>query len=131
MVKFDGKYVQENDRLRGHSVALFTRIYGEHESPDSANEIDQPGQIPPTYRGADASVSKFETQLWSDFCDWPMTPPTAAPWVSASPKAKAFGALSTGLSYTVTLETNGGLNITSEKIRGIYSELLPRQPIQK
>ena len=31
VVKFDGKFVEENDPLRGHSIALFTGLYGDPE----------------------------------------------------------------------------------------------------
>lgn len=132
VVKFDGKYVQENDSLRGHSVALFTRIYGEHQAPDSANQIDQPGQIPPTYRGADARVSSFETQLWSDFWRLADDPAyRASMGVRVAEGEGVWRPFQPGYLYTVTLENNGGLNIASEKIRGIYSELLPRTPSPK
>lgn len=128
VVKFDGKFVQENDALRGHSVALFTRLYGDHQSPDTANQIDQPGKIPPTYRGADARVSNFEAQLWSDF--WRLADDSAYRTSMGVRVAEGEGVwrpFQPGYLYTVTLENNGGLNITSEKIRGIYSELLPQQ----
>jgi hypothetical protein len=128
VVKFDGKFVQENDSLRGHSVALFTRMYGEHQSPDSAEQIDQPGQIPPTYRGADPRVSNFETQLWSDF--WRLADDSSYRQSMGVRVAQGEGVwrpFQPGFLYTVTLENNGGLNITSEKVRGIYSELLPQK----
>ena len=35
VVKFAGKFVQDNDPLRGHSIALFTRLYGDKQSPES------------------------------------------------------------------------------------------------
>jgi len=128
VVKFDGKFVQENDPLRGHSVALFTRIYGEHQSPDSADQIDHPGQIPPTYRGADFRVNNFESQLWNDF--WRLADDPAYRQSMGVRVAQGEGVwrpFQPGYLYTVTLESNGGLNITSEKVRGIYSELLPQR----
>src|SRR5512142_97871 len=33
VIKFDGRFVAENDPLRGHSVALFTGIYGDAQAP--------------------------------------------------------------------------------------------------
>src|SRR5688500_19888587 len=52
--------------LRGHSVALFTKIYGDKQSPAEAQRIDEPGTIPSVYRGADPRVSKFELELWQN-----------------------------------------------------------------
>lgn len=132
VVKFDGKFVQQNDALRGRSVALFTRIYGDHQTPDSANQIDQPGQIPPAYRGAEARVSNFETQLWSDF--WRLADDPAYRGSMGVRVAQGEGVwrpFQPGYLYTITLETSGGLNITSEKVRGIYSELLPQKTSAK
>jgi hypothetical protein len=128
VVKFEGKFVEENDSLRGHSVALFTRIYGDHQSPDSADQIDPPGQVPPAYRAADSRVSSFETKLWSDF--WRLADDSAYRQSLGVRVAQGEGVwrpFQPGYLYTVTLESNGGLNITSEKVRGIYSELLPKK----
>src|SRR5258708_25745333 len=36
VVKFDGKFVEQNDPLRGHSIALFTRLYGDTQTPAAA-----------------------------------------------------------------------------------------------
>src|SRR3954451_16236135 len=50
VIKFDQHFVAEGDPLRGHSIALFTRIYGDQQSPASAMNIDEPGKVPDIYR---------------------------------------------------------------------------------
>src|SRR5438874_565999 len=125
VIKFDGKFVQQNDPLRGHSVALFTRVYGENQPPEKGFRIDEPNQVPDVYRGGDAYVSDFEKELWSNF--WRLADDEAyrkdmgvrvaqgeAVWTKFSPDKL----------YTLTLETNGGLNITSSPLKGIYREAL-------
>src|SRR3954466_8969049 len=67
VIKFDHGFVQDNDALRGHSIALFTQIYGDHQSPADAQMIDPPGKIPDLYRGADPKVTQFELDLWNNF----------------------------------------------------------------
>ena len=67
VIKFDRDFVAKNDPLRGHSIALFTKLYGEHQRPADAMMIDSPGKIPDIYRGADPRVSQFELSLWTDF----------------------------------------------------------------
>src|SRR3954447_15186243 len=67
VIKFERHFVSENDPFRGHSIALFTKIYGDHQSPESAQMIDAPGAIPEIYRGLDPRVSTFEQSLWTDF----------------------------------------------------------------
>jgi hypothetical protein len=128
VVKFDGRYVQQNDSLRGHSVALFTRIYGETQSPQSAAQIDEPGKIPPAYRGTDARASSFENQLWSDF--WRLADDDAYRQSMGVRVAQGEGVwrpFEPGYLYHIALENNGGLNITSEKVPGIFTDLLPQK----
>src|SRR5688572_29042577 len=40
VIKFDGSYVRERDPLRGQSIALFTRIFGDTQTPEKAYRID-------------------------------------------------------------------------------------------
>lgn len=125
VVKFDGRYVQTNDRLRGRSVALFTRLYGEKTPPAQGQPIDTPGQIPDVYRSSDATVTQFETRLWSDF--WRLADDPAYRKEMGVRVAEGEGVwrpFVPGYLYTITLENNGGLNITADKVRGIYEEAL-------
>src|SRR5438094_136694 len=46
VIAFDHGLVRENDPLRGHSIALFTKIYGDEQKPADAALIDPPGKIP-------------------------------------------------------------------------------------
>jgi hypothetical protein len=130
VVNFDGHYVADRDPLRGKSIALFTRIFGDKQTPESAARIDEPGHIPAIYQGVDPKVSQFEQDLWKDF------------WRLADDEAyrKSMGVRATGGAqgeavwrpfepgklYTVTLQHDGGLSITSEPLKGIYSEALKR-----
>src|SRR5687768_15216304 len=49
VIKFDRHFVGEGDPLRGHSIALFQKLYGDHENPADAKRIDEPGKIPDIY----------------------------------------------------------------------------------
>jgi len=128
VIKFDGKFVQDNDPLRGHSIALFTRLFAENQPPEKGFRIDEPNRIPDVYRGADPYVMDFERDLWTNF------------WKLADDETyrKAMGvrvaqgeAVSTKFQpdrlYTVTLESDGGLNIVSSLLKGIYREALKRE----
>ena len=125
VVKFDGKFVEDNDPLRGHSIALFTRLYGETQSPADAFHIDEPGQIPDVYRGADGRAGAFEQQLWQNF--WRLADDAAYRTQMGVRVAQGEGIwrpFEPGRLYTVTLESNGGLNIRSEPLKGIFNEAL-------
>ncbi|HMB95080.1 MAG TPA: hypothetical protein VKK61_03495, partial [Tepidisphaeraceae bacterium] len=112
VIKFDRHFVSEGDPLRGHSIALFTRIYGDQQSPASAFSIDEPGKIPEIYRGADTRVSEFETDLWKDF--WKLADDAdyrTANGVRIANGQGVWGPFAPEKLYTITLESDGGLNL--------------------
>ena len=128
VIKFERDFVQENDPLRGHSVALFTKIYGDKQSPDQAAPIDEPGTIPIVYRGADPRVSRFEMELWRDF--WKLADDPAyrkEKGVRVANGQGLWGPFEADKLYTISIESDGGLNMTSEPLKGIYREALKRK----
>jgi len=125
VIKFDGKFVEQNDPLRGRSVALFTRLYGEHQPPEKGFRIDEPGRIPDVYRGADPYVMDFERDLWANF--WKLADDESyrkAMGVRVAQGEAVWTKFQPDRLYTLTLESNGGLNITSSPLKGIYREAL-------
>lgn len=128
VIKFDHDYVAKNDPLRGHSIALFTRIYGDHQSPADAAMIDTPGKIPDVYRGARPEVSNFENNLWADF--WKLYDDEAyrtSKGIRALGGHGVWGPFQPDRLYSLTIESDGGLNMTSEPLKGIYREALRQQ----
>ena len=127
VVKFDGKFVEQNDPLRGRSVALFTRVYGEHQPPENGFRVDTPNQVPDVYRGDDPVVAEFERELWANF--WRLADDEAyrkEMGVRVAQGEAVWTKFRPDKLYTLTLESNGGLNITSSPLKGIYREALKR-----
>jgi hypothetical protein len=125
VIKFDHDFVAQNDPLRGHSIALFTTIYGDHQSPADAAHIDEPGAVPEIYHGADPRITEFETKLGKDF--WKLYDDESyrkSMGVRALGGHGVWGPFEQGRLYTLTLESDGGLNLTSEPLKGIYREAL-------
>ena len=128
VIKFERGFVADNDALRGHSIALFTRIYGDHQNPADAAMIDAPGKIPDVYRSADPHVTEFEMSLWNDF--WKLYDDGSyrqAKGVRALGGHGLWGPFKPEQLYTITLESAGGLSMTSEPLKGIYREALQRR----
>jgi hypothetical protein len=128
VIKFQHDFVKQNDPLRGHSLALFTRIFGNHQSPDDATLIDSPGQIPGYYAGTDLRVSQFETDLWNNF--WKLTNDTQYrldKGVRISNGQGLWWPCDPSQLYTITIESDGGLNVTSEPVQPIYREALKQK----
>ena len=125
VIKFDGRFVEENDPLRGRSVALFTRLYAENQPPERGHPIDQPGEIPAAYRGTDPFVMDFERELWANF--WKLADDESyrkQMGVRVAQGEAVWTQFQPDRLYTVTLEAGGGLNITSSPLKGIYREAL-------
>ncbi len=127
VVKFDQDFVAKDDPLRGHSIALFTRIYGEHQTPGQAYPIDEPGKIPNIYRGGNPQASEFEKDLWTNF--WRLYSDEAyrkEKGVRVANGQGVWGPFEPDKLYTITIESDGGVNIKAEPLKGIYKEALKR-----
>lgn len=125
VIKFEHDFVKTNDPLRGHSLALFTRVFGNLQSPDQGAMIDVPGQIPDYYQGTDPRVGAFETGLWNNF--WKLAKDKAyrqQMGVRVSDGEGKWWPCEPDRLYTITIESAGGLNVTSEPVKGIYQEAL-------
>jgi hypothetical protein len=65
-VTFDDKYVEQSDLDRSTAIALFQRIFGEHQDPANGFLLDTVGTRPTAYaRGTE--MSDFERKIWNDF----------------------------------------------------------------
>jgi hypothetical protein len=126
VIKFERDFVKENDPLRGRSIALFTRLYGDRQAPTDGFRLDEPGKIPDAYRGADPRVTQFERELWQNF--WRLADDATYREQFGVRVASGEGvwheAFRADRLYTVTLDADGGLNLQSEPLKGIYREAL-------
>jgi hypothetical protein len=65
-VNFEDKYIEKSDLDRSTSIALFQRIFGEHQAPAKGFQLDTVGTRPTAYaRGT--KMSDFEKKIWDDF----------------------------------------------------------------
>lgn len=128
VIKFDRDFVGKEDPLRGHSIALFTKFFGEKQEPEKGFTIDEPGQIPEIYRGADPKTSEFEQGLWRDF--WRLADDAAYRQEKGVRIANGQGlwwSLEKDRIYTISIESDGGLNYTAEPLKPIVREALKRR----
>ena len=116
VIKFEDEYVEGGDFLRGTSVALFRRIFGENQAPSAGTEIDAAGLHPHPYGGGgDGESDTYYAELWQRFWDYANDPEAAAehgvraihgeaPYIEARP----------GKRYRIELRASGGLSILAE-----------------
>lgn len=127
VIKFDHGLVKRDDPLRGHSIALFYRLFGEQQTPEHAFIIDTPNQIPDFYRGTNPEVATMERSLWSQFWQLATDPNLAAEkGVRVANGQGVWWKLDPDRLYTVSIETDGGINEKSEPIPPIYRDALHR-----
>jgi len=127
VIKFNDEYVKAGDPLRGHSIMLFTRIYGAHQAPADGYVIDEPGHIPQIYRGADPRVSDFEEKLWSHF--WDLFNNQAARQtlgVSGLHGEGLFGQFDKNHVYTITVRADGGGDIQESPMDPLYQQAMQK-----
>lgn len=125
VIQFDRDFVEKGDPLRGQSICLFTRMFGDYQTPADGFPIDSPGQIPDAYKPADPAVSAFYTSLWQDF--WRLTTDAAyrkEKGVRLAEGQSNWGPFEPDRLYTITLQAAGGLDLTSEPLKGIYKEAM-------
>ncbi len=65
-VNFDDKYIEQSDLDRSTSIALFQRLFGEHQQPAQGFQLDTVGSRPTAYARGN-QMSDFEKKIWSDF----------------------------------------------------------------
>lgn len=114
LVKFEDQFVEQGDALRGTSICLFRRIFGEHQQPSEGFPIETVGSRPAAYsRGSEPS--EVEQEIWTNFWDYATDreKAKAAGVRVADVEAKA-NKLLPGKRYRVELRASGGLSIVPE-----------------
>jgi hypothetical protein len=118
VIQFEGKYVEANDPLKGHSVAMFHSIFGDKQMPENAFILDSPGEEPEVYKGEgiDPRLAGAEKELWKDFWKLATTPEYRQKFgVKLAYGSSSFHQdLKKGTVYTLTLDPQGGLKMSSD-----------------
>ncbi|MFT4711480.1 MAG: putative coiled-coil protein SlyX, partial [Planctomycetota bacterium] len=76
VIKFEDDYIEAGDFLRGSSVCLFQRIFGEDQSPNQGTRLEPAGTMPSVYAG-DTKPDPFYEKLWAKFWEYAADPVAA------------------------------------------------------
>lgn len=117
VVTFDRKFVEEGDGLRGKSLLLFRRAFGDRQRPidgvplfrtDDAVDLTVPEQLQ-----IDANPTQFERDLWKRFWTLANDPKAAAnEGVRVAQGVAPHVKVVAGQVYELTLKNSGELEIT-------------------
>lgn len=119
VIKFEHAYVERGDHLRGRSLYLFERVFGEHQEPAQGFRLDE--GVPIAYRvnGQGGAPSKFEQELWADFWKYALDPQAArAKGIRVAQGEAVRTKLRLGMVYRLTIEAAGGINVTVFDLSG-------------
>ncbi len=116
VVRFLDTYIEQGDPLRGHSLHLFRRLFGEGQSPASGVSLDEPGAVPTAYR-ADPKLAEFEKRLWSRFWEYASNPKAAAELgVRVAQGEAVYQHVRKGQLWRISTRADGGLEMTLEPV---------------
>jgi hypothetical protein len=111
VIKFEDEFVTAGDALKGRSLLLFRRIFGDRHRPVDAHVLDREGQMPQAY-AAEKAPTAFERELWAQFWALANDPAEAK---RRGVRALHGEAVSTKLKkagvYAVTFRSTGELTI--------------------
>jgi hypothetical protein len=111
VIKFEDEFVTAGDALKGRSLLLFRRIFGDRLRPVDALVLDREGQMPQAY-AAEKAPTAFERELWAQFWTLANDPAEAK---KRGVRALHGEAVSTKLRkdgvYAVTFRSTGELTI--------------------
>jgi len=111
VIKFDDAFVERNDLLRGSTLLVFQRLFGEYQAPADGFRLDASGQLPAAY-SAEQGVQPFHESLWKDFWKHALDPAMAREGgVRAMHGEAPYIKLAPGRSYEVELRTSEGLTL--------------------
>lgn len=114
VIKFERDYVKRGDSLRGHSLALFRRVYGDTQSPNSGYWIGERSGVPDLYRISD-EPSEFELKLWAEFWEYASNPDRAATaGVRVAQGESVYAPMKPGEIWRLSLDAGGGLNLKKQ-----------------
>lgn len=109
VIKFEHQHVGEGDAQRGASLAVFRRIFGEHQPAASAPELNR--SLTARLQSADVA-NEFDARLWSLFWEMMEDPALAEQYGVRVAQCEAPAVrVKAGQVWEVTLDAAGGLNL--------------------
>lgn len=130
VIKFAHEFVKEGDPERGTSLAMFRRIFGDAQAPESVDEIDRSAHPPALSRNQPPAL---HDELWARFWEMVDDPELAAKYGVRVVQCEAPSVLlKPDQIWEVTLDAAGGLNlrrIGSRLPGGGHASALPEDQI--
>ncbi|HMO12970.1 MAG TPA: hypothetical protein PKD64_07695 [Pirellulaceae bacterium] len=116
VVKFEDKYVEAAEELRGTSLCVFRSIYGDIDGPNGGHALDQTGIGQGSAYGKMGEMTEFEKKIWDDFWDVANDPERRdALGIRAIHGEAPYTRVRPGMTYRLELRSSGGVSLVAEK----------------
>ncbi len=112
VVKFEDKYIESSDALRGSSLCVFKGIWGDLDERDEHHPLDDVESGVDTAYGPLNSRSELEKQIWDDFWTIANNPQRRDEMgIRANHGTINYLKVEPGMTYELNLRASDGLTI--------------------
>ncbi|HXV27849.1 MAG TPA: hypothetical protein VD913_02690 [bacterium] len=116
VIRFQDRFVQAGDRLRGKSAYLFMKAFILDGSNTQVFDITKAREVPAGYK-IPGEESAFENKLWQSFWEYALDPDARERAGIKNAQIEAPGSLFIpGTIYTLRIEHDGGIRIDAQPI---------------
>ncbi|MGC8624310.1 MAG: hypothetical protein ACP5VQ_03470 [Phycisphaerae bacterium] len=115
VLKFQDKFVEDGDILRGKSLAFFRRIFSHSQAPNHGTSLLDPRGVPPCLDGKNGRPDSFTLRLWQHIHQLMEHPQAAKKLGLDIVQGQAvYRPVKPGRLYVIYLQNDGGLQFTQK-----------------
>lgn len=116
VIRFQDKFVQSGDELRGKSAYLFLKAFVLDGKNTESFDLTETNEIPQGYK-IPGVKSEFEEKLWKEFWSYALDPKARSRMGIKNAQIEAPGSIFVpGTIYTLRIEHDGGIRIDAQPI---------------
>ena len=116
VVKFEDKFVEQGDELRGSSLCMFKGLWGDLDEKDERAVLDDANSGVETAYGKLGSQTELEKQIWNEFWSIANDPKLQQKMgIRANHGQVNYTQVEKGMVYEVNLRASDGLTIKVSK----------------
>jgi len=114
IVKFEDRYIEQADIQRSTSLVLFRRLFGQFQTPEMGETLDEVNERPQIYATGGVETP-FEKRIWKDFWTISNDPKMANELgIRAAHGDAPSQKLKKGMVYKILLRASDGLSISPD-----------------
>ncbi|MDD3374243.1 MAG: hypothetical protein PHY73_00785 [Candidatus Omnitrophica bacterium] len=111
VIRFDDKFVEAKDSLKGKSIFLFWKVFMLDGKDTQEYEITKMNEVPRGYK-LDDNIDSFEEKIWEKFWEYALNKDKSSKMGIKNAQIEAPGTMfMPGNIYTLKIEHDGGIRI--------------------